>query len=98
MIKGETIKKKRRKCWLLSFSPFLTMFSKDRFFRVVKTSDFVVNQVCPLPDDIKLVLSKLKAFTDNFIGAQMAQFLFDWTENIVGEGENAGYEHFLLIH
>ena len=29
----------RRKCWLLAFSPFPTMFSKGLFFRIVKTRD-----------------------------------------------------------
>ena len=33
---------KRRKCWLLAFSPFPTMFSKGFFFRVVKSRDCMV--------------------------------------------------------
>ena len=33
---------KRRKCWLPAFSPFPTMFSKDFFFRVVKSQDCLV--------------------------------------------------------
>ena len=33
---------KRRKCWLPAFSPFPTMFSKDYFFRVVKSRNCVV--------------------------------------------------------
>ena len=43
-------------------------------------------------------VSELKAFADvNFIGAQMSQFLFEQVKNIVGKGENAGYQHFLLF-
>ena len=33
---------KRRKCWLPAFSPFLTVFSKGFFFRVLKSRDYVV--------------------------------------------------------
>ena len=51
-----------------------------------------------------LDLSKLKAFADNnFKVVQMVQFCFDRLENIdrvenfVGEGENAGHQHFLLL-
>ena len=34
---------KRRKCWLLAFSPFPTMFSKGFFARILKSRDCVVN-------------------------------------------------------
>ena len=40
-----------------------------------------------LPNDKFLDWSKLKALADNKINV---------TENIVGKGENAGYQHFLL--
>ena len=43
-------------------------------------------------------LSKLKAFEDNKSNvAKMNIYLCDWLENIVGKGENAGYQHFLLF-
>ena len=35
---------KRRKCWLPAFSPFLTMFSKGFFCKVVKSQDYVVDR------------------------------------------------------
>ena len=38
----ENIVDRRRKCWLLAFSPFSTMFSKALFPRVVKSRDCVV--------------------------------------------------------
>ena len=42
--------------------------------------------------------SKLKAFADDKLKvAKMMIFVFDWVENIVGKGENAGYQHFLLF-
>ena len=51
-----------------------------------------------LPDDKILDWSKLKAFADdNFDITEMVQFFPDQVENIVGKGENAGYQHFLLF-
>ena len=48
----------------------------------------------PLTHDKILALSKWKTFEDyNSIVAQMVQ----WVENIVGKGENAGNQHFLLF-
>ena len=46
----------------------------------------------------KLDLSKLKAFADDNLNvAQMVQYFFDNEENIVGNRENAVYQHFLLV-
>ena len=43
-------------------------------------------------------LSELKAFTgEKFIVAQMVHFFLNREEKIVGKGENAGYQHFLLF-
>ena len=42
--------------------------------------------------------SKLKAIADEKLRViQMAKFVLDKTENIVGKEENAGYQHFLLF-
>ena len=50
------------------------------------------------PDDTIWALPKLKSLADNnFIEDLMAQFLFERIENIVGTGENAGNQHFLLF-
>ena len=50
------------------------------------------------PNDKILDWSKLKAFADDKIKlAKMMIFVFDTTENIVGKGENAGNQHFLLF-
>ena len=51
-----------------------------------------------LPYDKILDVTKLRAFAGNKINvAQMMIFVFDRVENIVGKGENAGYQHFLLF-
>ena len=40
----------------------------------------------------------LKAFTvDKMNKAQTVTAIFDKVENIVGKGENAGYQHYLLF-
>ena len=45
-----------------------------------------------------LGLSKLNKIADDYFNvAQMVHFFFDRLENIVGKGENAGYQHFLLF-
>ena len=41
---------------------------------------------------------KLKAFADNKLNvARIIISLVDRVENTVGKGENAGYQHFLLL-
>ena len=51
-----------------------------------------------LSNDTNEDLSKLKAFADDNLNvAQMMKCFFDTLENIVGKGENAGYQHFLLF-
>ena len=51
-----------------------------------------------LPNDKTLDLSKLKAFAVDIINiAEMMIPLSDSVENIVGKGENASYQHFLLF-
>ena len=51
-----------------------------------------------LPNDKILDWFKLKAFADNKINlAQKSKFIYGRVENIVGKGENAGYQRFLLF-
>ena len=51
-----------------------------------------------LPNDKFLYLSKLKAFADVKINVrEKLEFVLGSMENIVGKGENAGYQHFLLF-
>ena len=50
-----------------------------------------------LPNDKILDWSKLKALADDKINVvQKLKFVGGRVENIVGKGENAGYQHFLL--
>ena len=51
-----------------------------------------------LPNSKFLDWSKLKLFTDDKINVtQNLKFVFRRVENSVGNGENAGYQHFLLF-
>ena len=51
-----------------------------------------------LPNEKFLDWSKLKALADNKIKlAEKLKFVLGRVENIVGKGENAGYQHFLLF-
>ena len=57
-----------------------------------------LNIINPLSDDKIVALAKLKAFADdNFIVTQTVQFLFERLQNVVGKGENASYQHFILF-
>ena len=56
------------------------------------------NLVNSLPSDNILNQSKFKAFADDNINVtQKLKFVLEKTENIVGKGENAGYQHFLFF-
>ena len=62
-----------------------------------------VHVVCRCTDSLPNVkildFSKLKAFADIIINvAEMMTSLSDSVENIVGKGENTGYQHLLLTH
>ena len=51
-----------------------------------------------LPNYKILDVTRLRAFADDKIDvAQMMISVFDTVEKIVGKGENAGYQHFLLF-
>ena len=51
-----------------------------------------------LPNNKFLDLSKLKAFADVKLNLrEKLEFVLGSMENIVGKGENAGYQHFLLF-
>ena len=48
-----------------------------------------------MPKDKVLDFSKFRAFADNkIIVTQNFKFTLERVENIVGKGENAGYQHF----
>ena len=57
---------------------------------------FTMTRLNSLPSDKILDQFKLKAFADDKINVtQKLKFAFGKVENIVGKGENAGYQHFL---
>ena len=70
-----------------------------KLYRLVKFV-FLLNAylINSLPNDNFLDWTKFKAFADDKSNvAKNLIFLFDRVENIVGKGENAGYQHFLLF-
>ena len=59
---------------------------------------FVVKKFNSLPNDKILDWSKLKAFADEKINVtEKLKFVLGRVESIVGKGENAGFQHFLLF-
>ena len=61
---------------------------------------FTLSTYCYLnlfPNDKILNETKLKAFADDKLNNKNDIYVFDRVENIVGKGENAGYQHFLLF-
>ena len=51
-----------------------------------------------LPNNKILDWSKLKTFADKKINVtEKLKFVLDRVKNIVGKGENVGYQHFLLF-
>ena len=58
----------------------------------------IANQIDTLTYDKNLDWSKLKAFADEKINViEKLKFVLERVENIVGEGENAAYHHFLVF-
>ena len=73
------------------------MFSKAHYVRVVEAKDYVERDNT-LPNNKILDWSKFKAFADDkIIIAEMMISPTGGVENIVGKGESAGYQHFLLF-
>ena len=78
----------------------VTPLPEDKILDWSRLKAFADNKinVTPLPEDKILDWSRLKAFTDNKINVTPKQkFFLGWVENIVGKGENDGYQHFLLF-
>ena len=67
--------------------------------RVVgKSSSHIMSLFNPFTNDKFLDRSKLKAVAHNISNqAEKLKFVLGRVENIVGKGENAGYQHFLLF-
>ena len=68
-------------------------YPKDRFYCLWTSRVFN-----SLPNDKILDWSKFKAFADDKMNVtKELKFVSGREENIVGKGENAGYQHFLLF-
>ena len=73
-----------------------TNHKKDPIIIVSQTTSILVFN--SLPNDKMLDLSKLKAFADDKMNRiKKSRLVSGRVENIVGKGENAGYQHFLLF-
>ena len=97
---------------ILFVSIIFTFFNiiKDSLLRNVKKKRWIVGLfwnelICvkrhetfnSLPNDNMLDKSKLKGFASDKINVTVkSKFVLGRVENIVGKGENAGYQHFLL--
>ena len=73
----------------MAVKPYGLSYQKLCYFR---------NFLNSLPNDKILGLSKFKALADDkIIVTQKLKFTWGRIENIMGKGENAGYQHFLLF-
>ena len=58
----------------------------------------IIKMINALPNDKILAWSKVKAYADDKIKvAKTTIFVIDGVKNIVGKGEKAGYQPFLLF-
>ena len=82
-----------------AISPFSTVFFFSETFVLQTCKNWsLFRNGLTLPSDKILDWSNLKAFADDIIKIlEMMIFVFDRVENIVGRGEKAGYQHFLLF-
>ena len=59
---------------------------------------YIREWVNSLPSNKILDLTNLKALADGIFNiVEVMTFIFDIVENIVGKGENGGYQHFLPL-
>ena len=66
--------------------------------QTLKSCSLPIGESNSLPDNKILDFAKVKAFVDDKINvAQKIISVSDRVENIVGKGENAGYQHFLVF-
>ena len=79
----------------------LSSGKKDFFFSYIDAFYMCTsqNEEIRLNKDNKILSrTKLEAFAEhNFSVVQIMIYGLDWVENILGNGENAGYQHFLLF-
>ena len=84
MLYAELVLQDFLSCWFDCMQDWIVLFPKSFFNSLPNIKNFDV--------------TKLKAFADDRINeAHMIIFSVDGVEKIVGKGENAGYQHFLLF-
>ena len=89
-------------CFLIFFSKPNSIITGADIYRVQMISNWTSLNILSFdnssPNDKILDWSKLKAFADNKINeTEKLKFVLGVAENTVGKGENAGYQHFLLL-
>ena len=96
----EKIVWKKRKCWLLAFSPFHTMFSKGFFFWVIKSRDCMVKswtkfiyRVCNLRDSKDRPSPFVPHILHIWPPRERICLKTFWEKDI-----NAGKQHFIVFH
>ena len=86
---------------IFSFSQHI-FYPLKKDYTILVTMELSSASACnfnSLPQDKILDCSKLKPFADDKIKVfKIMIFDFDRVENIVGKGENAGYQHFSFSH
>ena len=95
----------KNKCYVCIWyfiPPFPTMFSSLSEANTMVLAKFYNFVICKyldsFPHDIFLDWFKFKAFADNkIIVTEKLKSVLGMVENIVGKGENAVYQHFLLF-
>ena len=87
-----------RKCLKPEISPFLSYQRQRLYCELHLTCSLHKISINSFPHDKILGSSKLKAFTDNNINVtESLEFVLGKYDKIVGKGDNAGYQHFLLF-
>ena len=84
--------REREKLLVQAISPFPTMFSTLSKTEIISFITFNLLSANAFNLDWSKILS-----CGNGLSYSMMQFVFDWTENILGKRENPGYQHFVFI-
>ena len=81
---------------MISYLPFVFLLAIP-FLCDLSQDQVLWSDLNPLLNSC-LKWTKFKAFADDKLNAgKIKIFVFERVENIVGKGENAGYQHFLLF-
>ena len=91
-IQNQTFEYVNSKCPLNEYHIY---YSPPSLLISIRVSIFLINS---LPNHNFVDWSNMKAFADDKINVtEKLKLIFGTAENIVGKGESAGYQHFLLF-